>query len=253
MKGNPLNDPKQAAGDAKPPARELIEIRVPGLKNLFNSMDASPFRERDLDPSAEELIVGWAREAPFGASFGLAVTLERAPGPVDETAALRDAIGEFFRHRATVTRRRLRELLRIGRTSLVVGLVFLVAAVWLASLLAGVMSNERLGELVREGLVICGWVAMWHPLEIFLYGWWPIRREAKLYDRLSEMPVRIIYSGVSEPGAWQHDWPAVSPSRASPNPPPTHAALLRSSKEIELPVTSRVPEPDSETGDSVLS
>jgi hypothetical protein len=216
-------------------------------------MDASPFRERDLDPSAEELIVGWAREAPRGAAFGLAVTVERAPGPADEPAALRDAIGEFFRHRATVTRRRLRELLRIGRTSLMVGLVFLVAAVWLAGFVAGIMSNERMGELVREGLVICGWVAMWHPLEIFLYGWWPIRREAKLYDRLSAMPVRIIYSGVAEPGAWQHDWPAVSPSQASPKPPPTHAALLRSAKEIEPPVTSPVPEPDPETGTSVLS
>lgn len=248
-----MSDAKQSAGDVMPPASELIEIRVAGLKNLFNSMDASPFRERDLDPSAEELIVSWAREAPRGAALGLAVTVDRTPGPVDERASLREAIGEFFKHRATVTRRRLRELLRIGRTSLVVGLVFLVAAVWLAGFVAGLMSNERLGELVREGLVICGWVAMWHPLEIFLYGWWPIRREAKLYDRLSVMPVRIIYSGVADPGAWQHDWPAVSPAQASPKAPPTHAALLRSGKESEPAGTIPVPEPDAETSESVLS
>jgi hypothetical protein len=34
---------------------------------------------------------------------------------------------------------------------------------------------------------------MWRPLEVFLYDWWPIRAEARLFDRLSAMPVRIEY------------------------------------------------------------
>jgi hypothetical protein len=40
--------------------------------------------------------------------------------------------------------------------------------------------------------VIGGWVALWRPAEIFLYEWWPIRAEAKLLDRLSEMSVRVL-------------------------------------------------------------
>jgi hypothetical protein len=35
---------------------------------------------------------------------------------------------------------------------------------------------------------------MWRPLEIFLYDWWPIRAEARLFDRLGAMPVRITYA-----------------------------------------------------------
>ena len=27
-------------------------------------------------------------------------------------------------------------------------------------------------------------MAMWRPLEVFLYDWWPIRAEARLFDRL---------------------------------------------------------------------
>jgi len=42
----------------------LIEVRVADLKQLFNAMDPSPFREKDLDPEAEEFIGGWARELP---------------------------------------------------------------------------------------------------------------------------------------------------------------------------------------------
>lgn len=66
--------------------------------------------------------------------------------------------------------------------TLIVGFSFLVVAVTLGDFLSSVMRGERLGELLREGLVICGWVAMWRPLEILLCGWWPILTEARLYD-----------------------------------------------------------------------
>jgi hypothetical protein len=45
-----------AAGDPIPANCELIEVHVSELKQLFNAIDPSPFRERDLDPNAEEFI-----------------------------------------------------------------------------------------------------------------------------------------------------------------------------------------------------
>lgn len=220
-----------ASGQPTLPKCEQIEVRIGELKQLFNSMDASPFRERDLDPDAEEFIVGWAREAPRGTRLSLLINLERSPPPVgvaDESIALHDAISAFFTHRARVTRSRLRQLLRIGRVSLLVGLAFLVAAVGIGDFIASAMKEHHLGELLREGLVICGWVAMWRPLEIFLYGWWPIRAEAKLLDRLSAMPVRIAYKGTAEPGAsgaWRHDWPAEPPVQTTPQKSPPHVGF----------------------------
>jgi hypothetical protein len=53
------------------------------------------------------------------------------------------------------------------------------------------MTGSEIGVLMREGMVIGGWVAMWRPLEIFLYDWWPIRAERRLFDRLAMMPVQI--------------------------------------------------------------
>jgi len=68
-------------------------------------------------------------------------------------------------------------------------------AVTLASFVERWFGNQPVGALIRETLVIGGWVAMWRPLEIFLYDWWPIRAERKLYDRLSVMPVRVTLKG----------------------------------------------------------
>ena len=200
-----------SAGDPLPPKCAVIEVHVAELKQLFNSIDPSPFRNKDLDPKAEEFIVGWAKDIPRDAPLGLVVDLDRPAGLPDEAAVLRDAIHEFFLQRAHVFRRRLRELFRVGRTSLVIGLITLAAAIALGDFLASLMKGSRIGEIGRESLTIGGWVSMWRPLEVFLYDWWPIRNEARLSDRLAAMPVRLRYMDTAPPETWKADWPVATP------------------------------------------
>lgn len=210
------NDQKISAGDPIPPKCSVIEIHVGELKQLFNSIDPSPFRNKDLDPDAEEFIVGWAKDLPRDVALALVVDLDREAGLPDEAAVLRDAVHEFFRQRAITYRQRLRELLRRGRTSLLIGLTVLAGAVALGDFLAGLMQTSRIGEILRESLTIGGWVSMWRPLEIFLYDWWPIRSEARLSDRLAAMPVRIRYLNAKSTDAWKEDWPVATSVHESP-------------------------------------
>lgn len=164
----------------------LIEVHVGELKQLFNSLDPTPFRERDLDPRAEEFIVGWAIELHGNAPLCPVIHLDRAGGPEAEVTVLQEAVREFFTQRAVVTRRRLRQLLAVGRTSLVIGVVAL------GDMAANLLSGNRFGGVLGESLLIGGWVAMWRPLEVFLYDWWPILAEARRFDRLSAMTVRVV-------------------------------------------------------------
>jgi hypothetical protein len=43
-----------SAGDKIPAESQIIKVRVAELRQLFNAIDTSPFRERDLDPRAEK-------------------------------------------------------------------------------------------------------------------------------------------------------------------------------------------------------
>lgn len=227
MRANPASPTSSitdgtSAGDTIPSKCAIIEVHVGELKQLFNSIDPSPFGNRDLDPKAEEFIVAWAKDLPRDSNLALVVDLDRQAGLPDEAAVLRDAIHEFFRQRAESYRRNLRELFRRGRTSLLIGLTVLAGAIALGDFLGTLMKTSRIGEIVRESLTIGGWVSMWRPLEVFLYDWWPIRNEARLSDRLAGMPVRIRYLNAKSPDAWKADWPVVPPSMArsqSDHPP----------------------------------
>lgn len=200
--------PTPSAGDAIAAGSGVIEVRVTELRQLFNPIDPSPFRERDLDPHAETFIVEWARDLPRDEPLALRVHLDRAAGRADEATLLGQAIHQYFSARAAGSRRTLRDLFRRGRISLLIALAFLGVSLAIGDLLSSI-SESGVAGLLREGLVIGAWVAMWRPLEVFLYDWWPIVGEARLFDRLGRMPVRIEYSeGAGD--AWRTDWPAAA-------------------------------------------
>ena len=203
----------RSAGDTIPANCAVIEVRVAELRQLFNAIDPSPFGERDLDPKAEAFIVGWSREVPADAPLALLVHLDRPPGRADEAALLREAIHQFFAARAEEARRRLRHLFHLGRVSLAIGLAVLAACIGLAQLVVRWTGGTGVGQVLHESLLIGGWVAMWRPLEVFLYDWWPIRADRRLFDRLAAMPVRLTYATDANAAAaerWQRDWPAVT-------------------------------------------
>ena len=185
------------AGEQGAAQSAVIELHLGELRQIFDSLDPAPFRERDLDPKAAEYIVDWARECPSRASLSMVVDLEREPADRSDAALLGDAVRDYFRGRATATRRELAQLFRIGRISLVIGLGFLAVAIVVGEAVADLIGRESYGWLVKESLIIGGWVALWRPLEIFLYDWWPIRARARLYDRLGAMPVRVRRAGAA--------------------------------------------------------
>ena len=167
-----------------------IELELHEANQLFNSMDPSPFVDKDLDGDAEEFIVNWAQEYSHSEPLSLTIHLEHMPA-ADPTAMLQEAVHNFFAYRAKLNRLEFRRLMSQGRTSLLIGLVFLAVCFAIGNLLLGKVAGPWAG-FVRESLTIAGWVAMWRPMQIYLHDWWPVRRRGRTYVKLSEMPVEVV-------------------------------------------------------------
>ncbi len=171
------------------PGSNQIEVRLRELAQLFNSMDPSPFIDRDLDAAAEEFIVSWAREMPHDAELELVIHLATPPPP-DRATGTEEAVRHYFASRAEVKQRELRLLMRRGRFSMLIGVLFLAGCFALGEVAQRAGSGPW-NEFAVLGLHIVGWVAMWRPLEVFLYDWWPIRSDQRLLERLARMKVRL--------------------------------------------------------------
>ncbi len=179
-------EPKNRLADGE----TAIEINLNRLSQLFNSFDPSPFHERDLDQDAEEYIVSSAEEASHHRQLALVIHLPSDQVPEPGRPDLADAIHHYFAYRLESERRRLRLLLHNGRIALAIGLTFLFSCV-LARELISSLGHGTLSDILGEGLLIIGWVAMWRPLEIFLYDWVPVRRRCRTFAGLSQIPVDV--------------------------------------------------------------
>lgn len=167
-----------------------IEVRIRNVQQLFNSLDPSPFIDKDLDAEAEQFIEGWAAEMPRDQPLRLVLHVETPVGDDATRSSTAEAIRNFFKYREQAARRDFRRLWAVGRLSLLIGLLFVASCIAIAHTIAPLWQGA-VAEIVKQSLVIVGWVAMWRPLEIFLYDWWPIAQRVRLCRRLSQVSVEF--------------------------------------------------------------
>ena len=169
-----------------------IEIKLNHASQLFHKLDPSPFRASELASDVEDYVVDCALELPSKSPIEIVVHL-----PADEftrasASDMRSAIRNHFELRNRANSRELRELFKTGRLSLVAGLAVLSVCLFMSWLLIERTEEGPLIDILSEGFVIFGWVAIWKPSEIFLYAWFPIWRRGKLFRRISEADVAIV-------------------------------------------------------------
>lgn len=186
MSGERRHPPYRVEGDAA-----LIELRLDSVAQLFNSLDPAPFLAKDLDHDAEEWIVGALTELPEERRPRIVIYLPTHEARSSEAQGLPAAIHNYFAYRAEAAARDLRMELERGRVSLTIGLAFLATCMGLRELLLVTLPENILQRGLNEGLLIVGWVAMWRPLEIYLYDWWPHRRRRHLFERLARIAIEV--------------------------------------------------------------
>ena len=175
----------------KDSTESVVEVRVEEVIQLFDTLDPFPFRERDLDKDAEEYIVSWARELPHSEPIKIIIHAPASELEGNVARQLEPALNRYFGYRAEAVDRDLKDLFRVGRRSLAIGLAALAACVLMSAAITRMLGVGTVSRFFEEGLIILGWVANWKPIQTFLYDWWPIARRRDLYRRLANGSVEL--------------------------------------------------------------
>lgn len=177
---------------ANPDANKIdavaVELRLDRISRLYNSLDPAPFHEKELEAAADAYIVG-SMEDLAGQPMRLVIMLPAEELARPEAFQIPTSIRNHFALRERSEERRLRAEWHRGRISLFIGLGFLVLCLSVRELLN--TSESTVSSILAEGLLIVGWVAMWGPLDIFLYGWWPIAGRRRLCRDLARLDVEL--------------------------------------------------------------
>lgn len=162
-----------------------ILVRVTTVDQLFNPIDPLPLAERALDERVATWIEEWAADIDRGEPLDIEIHVADG-GSRGHEDAIASAIQNQFEYWEWQLGRELRTVFREGRISLLIGVVALAAFSAASRLVDG---DEAIVQVIHEGLAVLGWVAMWKPLNIFLYDWWPLRRERRACHRIAAATV----------------------------------------------------------------
>jgi hypothetical protein len=169
--------------------RICIDLRLRSARQLFDSRDPAPFRERDLDENAVDYVVDSVEEAPARLPLKLVVWITEPDASLPD-AIIVEAIHTHFQYLLDRVGSNIKKHLQQGQLKLLLGLVVLALCLTLSRL--GLMFPAgAVRDILREGLAIIGWVAMWRPAEVLLYDWWPLVQERHLLQRIAQAEVYI--------------------------------------------------------------
>lgn len=173
--------------------KSIIEVRIRSVSQLFDARDPAPFRERDLDDDFVEYITSSAEELNHADAFKILIHIEESVNSQMESNTISDAIKDFFEYQVDLKSKQLSKVLKTGQLFLVFGVIFLFVCLFISDFFSKThLLVETYKSFLEQGFVIMGWVAMWKPLELILFDWWPIYDKMKVYRKIlgSEIEVR---------------------------------------------------------------
>jgi hypothetical protein len=150
---------------------------------MFNSFDPSPFWDRDLDQQAAAFIEGEFSDRSRTDRWLLQIHAQAGTATVNDLQA---ALARYYERLVTSTRLGLREQARVGEIALIAGIAVFSICISLES------AVHRLPRAIDEGLIVLAWIALWRPIEMLAYGWVPLHRRRRLYERLRRVRVSVL-------------------------------------------------------------
>ncbi len=169
-----------------PAGAATVSIHVRDLAQLFNSLDPSPFWDRDLDRAAAQFIEEEFSEKMSAGVWHLHVHAQEG---IASAADLQAAVEHYYGRLASSERRALHEQFRMAQLALVGGVLIFLISMGARGIAFRVFGS--LSAVLDEGLIILAWLALWRPAEALLYEWVPLYRRRRLFERLAGIRVSV--------------------------------------------------------------
>lgn len=174
-----------------------LTLKLPELRQLFVEFDIDPFQGHYRSASGVEQIMSALKAQSVLKKRRVSTTIVLPPGeakPGLEQSALK-ALEGYCDVRIEDLKEERIATWREGFKALLLGVLFLGICLAGSAFLDNSEATSRmLRHFLSEGLVIAGWVGLWYPADILLYGWIPFTRDIELFRRIRAMDLHVQFA-----------------------------------------------------------
>lgn len=170
----------------------LIDVHISDIDQFYNYLDPSPESEKDLDEETELYIREAVEDLNAGERKRAKIVLYLSEDLYENTQrreSMEKAVNANFAYRLYHEERKYQYALERGQRYLIRGLVFLVICVFLSTVLPRLILENDINLAFAQSFVVIGWVALWKPVEFYLYDRRDLLDDLDVLVALSKMPV----------------------------------------------------------------
>jgi len=168
-----------------------IDVKIHQLKQIYNEKDPAPFRYRDLDDDFVDYVVSSAEEFSIKTPLKLVLHVSDEALPEASKEEAGKSISEYFAYEQELQRKKLKKIIKRGQFFLFLGIIGLLVCLILSEIVLFYDPNTKIGNFISHGFIIAAWVALWRPIELILYDWWPCLDKIKVFRKLKDVSVVI--------------------------------------------------------------
>lgn len=166
-----------------------IKVEISKLGQLITVDNANTYPGTGVDSDASEYLHNKADLIRLNHDVRLEVSIPKISGEEKELAT--KVLHRFFDYKTQVAKKDLAHNFAQGITSIIFSVILVISCALIYILFKVLGASDGLMTLISSILIIACWVAVWTPVEIFLFNWWPIRHEVRVYRKLSTMEVEF--------------------------------------------------------------
>lgn len=168
----------------------IVGIEVANYAELFNRLDRTPCRYRDLSSDIKQFLSECSRWIPLPRPFILEFQVTAAsPDPKCQKDVV-DGIHNFFAYLIQVTHSDLAVQRRRILVFVSLSVAFLAGTIVLGN---AVDTTKMIPGLILNGLTVGGWVFLWEALHIAFIRRHDIRTELARLERLVRTEIRFRF------------------------------------------------------------
>lgn len=168
-----------------------MHYKVRSIETLFDHGDSENLVSGKLNPDWLEYLFENMPDKGRNFPFHLTLKIPREILKEENREKFKDGLHEKFWEYEKILNGKLKKNFRNGRITLGFGIITLGIFMALSKLVYLADFLGAFKQAFQEGFLIIGWVALWRPVEILLYDWWPIVEERMKIRRLAKGKITI--------------------------------------------------------------
>lgn len=166
-----------------------IEIIIRDVRDIYRYYDYISLEGMNLNYELEEYIFKALKNYPLSQKTKLIIRIPEDNSKY-ESQDLEKSIHSHFICKVKEINILIKQQFKQWRINMFIGTLFLILCLILVEILDK-FSHINVIRIIKESLLIVGWVALWEPLTFILFGYRDIKQDRLYYKKLCNIPISI--------------------------------------------------------------